>query len=319
MNEDNRPILIIDSLNLFIRNYVVNPSMTSNGIHCGGIVGYLNSIRYLNNKFSPKQIIIAWENKGSAKRRAIYPDYKAGRKPVKPNRFYDEEIPDSEENKVWQTIFLTKIMSNLPICQIYVDDCEADDVIGYLCKYKLKGQRKLIVSSDKDMYQLLDDSTQVYSPIRRVIIDSEYMKSEYNIIPENFVLCKAICGDSSDNIPGVKRVGFKSLVKRVKILSNDTEISLDDIFEYCKNEIKISKIKLYSNIVNDKELVRRNLRLMNLDTAMLSFEQIKKIDYAIDTFKPIKDKITMIRMLINIGIQNINVDSIFYSMNSIKG
>ena len=150
-----RPILIIDALNLFTRHYVVNPTMSTLGHHAGGTIGFLKAIRYLADKLLPIQIIVVWEGGGSPRRRAIFPEYKARRKPPKLNRFYGEDIPDSVENRDYQIALAIELLKNAPIMQVYVSDCEADDVIGYLAKYKLKDEECVIVSSDKDFYQLL--------------------------------------------------------------------------------------------------------------------------------------------------------------------
>jgi 5'-3' exonuclease len=115
------------------------------GQHIGGIVGFLQSLNLLIANHKPKECVIVWEGGGSTRRRAIYPDYKSRRRPVKLNRFHEGDIPDTVENQTWQVHVLVNAMKNLPVRQIYVSDCEADDVIGYLAKYSYKDSHVLIV------------------------------------------------------------------------------------------------------------------------------------------------------------------------------
>ena len=151
----NRPVLLVDALNVFMRHFVANPTMSSNGHHAGGIVGFMKSIRYLVDQIHPSEVCIIWEGGGSARRRAIFKDYKSGRRPQRLNRFYGDDIPDTVENKNYQVSRCIEFLKLVPVKQIYVDDCEADDVIGYLTKNKYKDKRCVIASSDKDYYQLL--------------------------------------------------------------------------------------------------------------------------------------------------------------------
>ena len=87
--------LIVDGLNLFTRHYIANPSTNKNGESVGGITGTLVSIASLSERFSPDRIIVVWESGGSARKRAIFKDYKLGRKPQKLNRYYGDDIPDT--------------------------------------------------------------------------------------------------------------------------------------------------------------------------------------------------------------------------------
>ena len=97
MNDD-RPILLVDAYNVFARSFCVVPIMSSHGHHLGGTVGFLKSLSMYANKFRPSKIIVCWEGGGSARRRAILPEYKMNRKPIKLNRpeIY-EDIPDTKE------------------------------------------------------------------------------------------------------------------------------------------------------------------------------------------------------------------------------
>jgi len=311
--------LIVDGLNLFTRHYIANPSTNKNGESVGGITGTLVAISSLAERFSPDRIVVVWESGGSPRKRAIFKDYKSGRKPQKLNRYYGEDIPNTIENRNVQISVLISLMSYLPIVQIYVPDCEADDVIGYLCKYRLSDQRKVIVSSDKDFYQLLDKKTIIYSPTWKKFVSFQEVREKFKISAENFCLGKSICGDSSDNIPGVKGAGFKTIAKRFPMLAKNNFFTISQLINDCKREIESgSKVKVYKSILESEDVIRRNWKLINLDTNNLSHSQIAKITNSIDTFSPTRNKMKILKILKNHSIQNIDIDRVFLSTKFLK-
>jgi 5'-3' exonuclease len=312
-------VLIIDGLNLFTRHFVAHPATGINGEHVGGIVGFLYGLAEFTERFSPKNIVVVWEGGGSQKRRNIYKDYKQKRRPEKLNRFYEDDIPDTVENRNSQITTLVNIIKKLPINQLYVEDCEADDVIGYLSKYKLRKNRKLIVSSDKDFYQLLDKNTIIYSPTWKKFVTSKEVKEKFSISPENFCLAKAICGDPSDNIGGVPGVGFKTLAKRIPELRGDDSVSIQEIVNKCKIMVEEgSNLKSIKNICESESIIKRNWKLIYLDTSNLSHGQIEKINYSVDTFAPARNKIQIMKILLENGIQTFNIDRLLLSLNHIR-
>jgi len=314
-----RPILIFDALNVFTRHFLANPAMSTSGEHMGGVVGFLSSVRYLTEQFSPIAVYIIWEGGGSLRRRQLFPDYKAQRRPQKLNRFYSDDIPNTTENRDDQVKSIIKCLKHVPVNQIYVSDCEADDVIGYMCKTLFPEEHKLIVSSDRDYYQLLNETTTIFRPGKKVIVTATSIKSEFNISPTNFALAKAICGDDSDNIPGLKGIGFKTLSKRFPALLEDIEISAADIIEECQSFLtKRNSPQMYKTLSENKDIIHRNLRLVELNGGMLSHDQIKKIQYAIESYVPVASKIPLLRELSNLGLTEFPVDEFFYTLMSLK-
>ena len=311
--------IIIDGLNVFTRHYVANPSITENGEQIGGTVGLINSIMTLCEKFSPKFVWIIWEGGGSKRKRDIYKDYKSGRRPQRLNRYYDKDIPDTVQNRNYQVRIAIEILNNVTIRQLYVPDCEADDVIGYLCQYRLKNERKVIVSSDKDFYQLLNKNTLIYSPTWKKFVSFREVKGKFGISAENFCLAKSICGDKSDSIPGVKGAGFKTLSKRFKPLGLDSSLSIDDILKLCRNEIKAgTKVKIFNSILEEESIIRRNWRLVRLDTNNLSHYQISKINQDADTFESQRNKMNAIKAIKKELIKNLNIDRLFLVTRNLK-
>ena len=200
----------------------------------------------------------------------------------------------------------------VPVVQMYVKNCEADDVIGYLTKYKFSEDECVVLSSDKDFYQLLDEKTTIYSPTSKKFIKSEDVFERFGIHPINFCLARTLMGDPSDNIDGIKGAGFKTIVKRFPKFSQADEIDIDMVLAVSKQQSEISKLKLYKEINENHDKIRRNWKLMYLDTQNLSADQIKKINYAIDTFEPKKDKIGMFRLLVKQGLNRFDIERLFF-------
>ena len=141
--------------NLFIRNYAALPTLNGNGEAFGGVYGFLTSLRFYVSRFKPDKVVVAWDGKGgSQKRRHLIDNYKKGRRPMKLNRNYDYGNNQHDQNRIYQRLRLSKYLEDLPIKQINVDNVEADDVIAYLC-FHLPEDRKILVSTDRDYYQLL--------------------------------------------------------------------------------------------------------------------------------------------------------------------
>ncbi len=285
--------------------------MSSHGYQVGGIVGFLKTLHKVINDTHPKAIYVAWESGGSSRRRSLFSEYKANRKPEKLNRFYEDDIPDTEENKSQQIRTLAKLLKLLPVCQVYVPNCEGDDVIAFLAKRKFAAAKKLIVSSDKDFYQLLDDSIEIYNLHKKIIIKKEDVLKEYKITPQNFALAKAFCGDVSDNIPGIDGVGFKTLVKRIPLFGSERDILIDEVIDYCT--VNQKKSGVYSRVLESIDLIKRNWQLVYLDSTMISASQISKIEFIVDNYKPSANKVEFMKLLIEEGITTFDVESLFYA------
>ena len=155
----NSRVLIIDGLNTFIRAYAASPVTNGDGEHVGDISGTLLSIGHAIKNIDPTRVVVVFDGKnGTAKRRQIYPDYKANRKfKIRLNR--SEEV-DKQDNQLEQLIRLTQYLETLPITVITAEATEADDTIAYIAQDYLsekKDSQVFIMSSDKDFYQLVND------------------------------------------------------------------------------------------------------------------------------------------------------------------
>lgn len=312
---DDRPIFIIDGMNMFLRSYSAFPQMSSHGYQIGGTIGFLKSLQKLCREYQPFNVYVTWEGGGSQRRRKLYPEYKAKRRPSRLNRFYGDDIPDTEENKQYQLICLLNMLKKVHVCQVYISDCEGDDIIAYLCKGQLKNKEKIIVSADKDMYQLLDEKTKIYSLYRKKFITDEALFSEFRIRAHNFALAKCLCGDDSDNIPGIQGLGFKSVAKKFPMLGSDSTIILQELINYAHTQKGI----LYNRVAEETDLIKRNWQLVHLDGSMLSADQMKRIDYTVDTFKPSVNRIELMKILFKEGVNDFDVERFFYDLSCIEG
>lgn len=317
MSELDRHVFIIDGLNAFLRSYSAFPQMSSHGYQMGGCIGFLKSMQRLCREYQPSRVYIVWEGGGSQRRRKLYPDYKLNRRPEKLNRFYGDDIPDTEENKKHQLTTLLSMLKNTPVCQVYVSDCEGDDVVSYLCRGPLRHHDKVIVSADKDMYQLLDEKTKIYSLYRKRFVTRDDLFLEYRIKSHNFALAKSLCGDASDNVPGIKGLGFKGVAKKFPMLGGDEVVILQDLLDFATSHRGESQT--YKRVSESTEIVKRNWQLVHLDGSMMSPDQTNKVDYALETFVPTVNKMALIKSLIKEGIPDFDVESFFYDLSCIDG
>ena len=315
MVKNERAYLVIDGFNLFIRHFMVNEAMNSKSQPIGGLVGFLKAIHNLNEQFSPSKIFVIWESGGGCPRRKrLYPEYKANRaktKDFQKKKAGTGTIKDllrlDESAKINQLALLNRLLKTTPICQVFIKDTEADDIIGYLVKekYARTDVDKIIVSSDKDFYQLLDDpKVKIFDPARKVLVTGNDVQEKYNISARNFCLAKALCGDNSDNIEGIPGVGFKTVAKRFSALADESvDITIDDVLVECQNAIAgKSKIKAYKDIISGESIIRRNWKLMYLNSSTLAGSQIEKVNYTVDEHDPKMDKLSLIKTLYANGI-----------------
>ena len=279
-------VVVIDALNMFIRNYIVNGMISSNGNPIGGAVGFLNSLKKVMRESKPDQVVICWDGAGgSQKRRETVKEYKQGRKPIRKN--YEVEgmsVQSQKENMVWQQQILMEMLNEMPIMQLVLDRVEADDIIAMITQSpRYKGWQKVIVSSDKDFLQLLDGETVLYRPIQKKAWTKQTVIDEYGISPENFVIARAIAGDKSDNLAGIQGAGLKTISKRLSFLCEDKMHTLGTVYDHCANTD--SKLKFFERIVEGWDTVETNYKVMNLTPPSISVQGRQKINYAVENFQ----------------------------------
>jgi len=279
----NDKVLIIDGLNTFIRSFSVNPAINEDGVHIGGIAGFLKSIRYTLSVIKPTRCIIVFDGKdGSKRRRKIYPEYKAQRKIKKRlNRNVDwgTAPANEEESMKLQLGRLVEYLEYLPLTLVSVDGIEADDTMAYVSKQFLSESKIVLMSTDKDFLQLVDDRISVWSPTKKILYTPDKVKEEYGIPSKNLLTYRILDGDKSDNINGVQGAGLKSIIKYIPSITEDDEFNAKNLLDFV--ESSDSKIKLLENIKNSSNLIKRNYLLM----------QLSKVDIPNHTKRKITDSI----------------------------
>jgi DNA polymerase-1 len=311
-------LLVVDALNNFIRNYVVMPHLSQNGDPIGGIVGFLLSLQKIVRETRPDGIVIAWDGEGgSLRRKQSVKEYKEGRNPLRLNRSI-RAMSNSEEseNKLWQQMKLFEFLNQTPVIQLLFDSVEADDLIAYTChNERFEDWQKIIVSSDKDFYQLLDDKTVVMRPIQKEVVNKKQVLEEYEISPKNFAIARAISGDKSDNLPGISGVGLSTVAKRFPFLKEDREYLFDDLVEYSNNLEK--KYKIHEVLEENRDLVLTNYQVMQLDRPMLGFEDVKKIDWIFDNMEYAFNATEFRKLMLKEGLGEVNFTDLFTTFNRI--
>jgi len=244
--------LIVDGFGIIFKSYyafIHRPLINKDGKNTSAVFGFFKSMVSLLKKENPKYFVVALEGRGECFRNKIYPDYKANR-------------PPAPEDLVYQIPRIIEILDKLKIPHIELESFEADDIIGTITAQIEHDSDKeaLILSSDKDLMQLVKKNVQMYKPAKNsnefLSLNEEEVLKEFGVKPSQIVDYLAIIGDASDNIPGVKGIGPKGAIS----LLTDFE-SLENIYE---NIEKISP-KLKDKLIKDKESAFLSQRLATID------------------------------------------------------
>lgn len=273
----NDHILIIDGMNTLIRSFSLLKAMNPSGAHIGGLVGFLRSLGFVTRTFDPTRVIVVWDGKGgSGNRKNIDPNYKAQRATARITHWglYDTKEQETEA-LIGQLYRVQDYLECLPVHQLGMEKLEADDIMAYLAKRASSAGKKVtVVSSDKDFLQLIDDNIEVYAPVKKKTFNKDNIFEELKVLPENYNIVKALLGDNSDNIQGVKGLGIKTIVSEFpKLLTETTD--LDYVFEIA--EEKLEDKKIFAKIIHNWDRVETNFKLMDLHDTVLDENEINHI------------------------------------------
>ena len=219
-------LLIIDGNSIVNRAYYgVRPLSTKSGIPTNAIYGFMNIMLKYIDEYSPEFLCVAFDLKAPTFRHKMYDQYKAQRK----------GMPDELAE---QMPHLKELLSAMNIKQLSLEGFEADDIIGTVSRMcDEKGVWCGIITGDKDDLQLASKNTTVLLTTTRMgqttteALDENGVFDKYGVTPEEFISVKALMGDSSDNIPGVKGIGEKSAFELLKSFH-----SLDGIYENIEDD-----------------------------------------------------------------------------------
>lgn len=189
-------ILGIDFNNMMFGSYYGESLINSKGINVNAIKGFFFKIKSLKDALSPDYIIFANDlGRDRTFRRKLYKPYKAQRKP-------------SDPDIVIQLNYASQIAALIGYPFINNEIYEADDILGMVSKFATDNNMEMIIaSSDKDLYQLVNDDVYIFSPRDKELIDRDWLYQKYQLTPSQWIELKMLQGDRSDNIPGIDNVG----------------------------------------------------------------------------------------------------------------
>ena len=316
-------IILIDGFSVAFRAFYALPEtlMTSEGIPTNLIHGFLSMINKVIKEYKSEQMIVTWDLPGKTFRNEIYKDYKANRSPAPDN--FKVQIP-----------LLHELLNSFNIPQVSEEGYEADDVLGSLAKkYNEKGQEVLIVTGDRDIFQLISKNTKILYTKRGIsetdIVDEKFFVNKFGLKTNQYVEYLALKGDPSDNIPGLPGVGEKtalSLLQKYKTINeiyknlNNLTPRIKKSFEENKDilktskelatiktnlKIKLPKEKLKESAYFSDELLEasqdkvKKLELNKYITSTSKFNKVENADIENNNDLIIAEKLTGIQLILN--------------------
>ena len=240
--------LIVDGNSLAYRAYYAMPFLTSpEGTNTGAVFGFFNMLLKAIEDNTPNYIAVAFDFSKHTFRTEIFKDYKGTRQETPPE--LREQFP-----------IIKELLKKLKIAVFEMENIEADDIIGTLAKSS-KTTKNLILSGDRDLLQLIDTNTEVLltkhgtTSTKSMMLES--LKEEMHITPSQVVDLKALMGDNSDNIPGVKGVGPKTAQDLIEAYG-----TLENVYKHI-DELKGS---LKEKLIKDKEMAFLSYTLAKIKT-----------------------------------------------------
>jgi DNA polymerase-1 len=244
-----KKLYLIDGNSLLYRSYyALRKLATSKGFPTNAIYGFLTTLRKIIDRDKPGWLGIVFDAPGRKLRHDVYEDYKAHRKPM----------PD---DLVVQVPKLKEVIETLRIPVFVHPGYEADDVLGALARRAAaKGFTTVIVTTDKDLLQLVDKATFVYNPAKDILLDEDKVREFFGGRPSQVADILALMGDPSDNVPGVPGIGEKTAKALIEEFG-----SLDRLLE---DPGKIRNPKVRDKLVNNMDTLEMSRKLVALETAL---------------------------------------------------
>jgi len=253
-------LILIDGSSYLYRAFHALPNLSnSQGEPTGALHGVLTMINKLVREQPAAHVGVVFDAPGKTFRDEIYADYKANRPPM----------PDELRAQIEPLLEAVRAMG-LPLLQ--EDGVEADDVIGTLCSQAAANDLNVLVSTgDKDLAQLVSDNVTLINTMNDSLLDRDGVKTKFDVYPEQIIDYLALVGDSSDNIPGVPKVGAKTAAKWLNLYN-----SVDGIIEHA-DDIK-GKVG---------ESLRDNIDQLRLSQQLAAIRLDVELPVAIDDLKPV--------------------------------
>lgn len=271
----SKKILLIDGNSMANRAFYATMGRmmkTPTGISTNAVYGFFQIMFKTIEEEKPDKIIVAFDISSSEKRTKIFNEYKAGR----------HKAP---EDLTMQFPIIKELLKTMNIPIVQKDGIEADDILGAIAKKEgKKGNKIIILTGDRDYFQLVDINVNIRYPktimgkTEYIIYDNYKINEEYGLTPEKLIEVKALMGDVSDNIPGVKGIGEKTALKLIIQFG-----SLEKIYEYIENGDgkEIAKATL-NKLIQDKEMAYVSRDLGRID---IEYDYEKDLGINIDSIK----------------------------------
>ena len=271
----SKKILLIDGNSMANRAFYATMGRmmkTPTGISTNAVYGFFQIMFKTIEEEKPDKIIVAFDISSSEKRTKIFNEYKAGR----------HKAP---EDLTIQFPIIKELLKTMNIPIVQKDGIEADDILGAIAKKEgKKGNKIIILTGDRDYFQLVDINVNIRYPktimgkTEYIIYDNYKINEEYGLTPEKLIEVKALMGDASDNIPGVKGIGEKTALKLIIQFG-----SLEKIYEYIENSDgkEITKATL-NKLIKDKEMAYVSRDLGRID---IEYDYEKDLGINIDSIK----------------------------------
>ena len=303
--------LLIDGSNILELSSLGDNTVSSDGKPIGGIFQFFLQLKVLLQKGNFRYVYVFWDGKNSGQLRYnLNRDYKANRdkdfeeeglsdymkevnKRVKfmQNKFFKKEDPVKLQEKqkhkeifYWQRDIIMQMLEELFVRQCVCEETEADDFIGYYVSRKKPNEKIVIVSNDRDLTQLIAEDVIVYVQSLKAFVNTKNHTDIMGYNYQNVVLKKMICGDSSDNIKGIKGVGEKTLLTNFDEIKK-RKVTLEEVIEKAKsiNEERVKNkkkpLKWAENIVNrvtdgcqGEKIYEINEKIIDLKKPLMSTE-----------------------------------------------
>ena len=307
MKKQNRLILIDGSGYIFRAYYALPPMTRKDGTPVNAVFGFTNMLVKLIEDYSKEKLIVIFDAARENFRNKIYPEYKANR-------------GETPEDLIPQFELIKKSVKAFSIPQLEIEGYEADDIIAtYTQKAQKLNISSLIISSDKDLMQLVNDKVEMLDPMKNKKIGINEVIEKFGVEPNKVTQIQALTGDRIDNIPGVPGIGPKIALELIKQFGN-----IDGLIKNV-NDIKQDKRK---KVIQESEKdIRLSLELVKLDhnvklplsiEKIIPYNEIKNSSESMNNFLIEQGFKAIIQRLENNSFINKNVETNLKNNNSSK-
>jgi DNA polymerase-1 len=246
VSSKTRHVYLVDGSGYIFRAYHALPPLTrADGTPVGAVLGYCNILFKLLQDTDADHLAVVFDSAHTSFRNKIYDRYKAHR-------------PEPPDDLIPQFKLVREATDAFGICRIEREDYEADDLIAAYAKRAAEtGATVTIVSSDKDLMQLVGDRIEMFDPIKQKPIRAAEVQEKFGVGPDKVVDVQALCGDSVDNVPGVPGIGVKTAAELINAYGG-----LENLLEHAA---EIKQPKRRQSLIDFAEQARISKRLVQLD------------------------------------------------------